>query len=259
MKMFDQTPSFWRDRLLASGIHTTATVLVAVAAALLVFGLWYPYPYRAISGGRELFLLIVCVDVVLGPLITLAIFNRKKPWKELRRDLAFVVVLQAGALAYGLWSVFVARPVQLVFEVDKFRVVHAINIEPEWQERIPSGVNAFPVLGPELMAVRPFKDESEKALAEFSAVQGAKIAFQPEYWQPYTNAVPAIRAAAKPVSALKTRFVDRAAEISAVLTHAGLNENSALYLPLIGREASWTAFLDPATMMPVAYMPLNAL
>jgi hypothetical protein len=258
MKMFNQAPSFWRDRLMASAIHATASLLVAVAAALLVFGLWYPYPYRDISGGRELFLLIVCVDVVLGPLVTLAIFNRKKPWKELRRDLAMVVVLQASALGYGLWSVFVARPVQLVFEVDKFRVVHAINIEPEWQKRIPRGLNAFPVLGPELMAVRPFKDDSERAFAEFNAVQGAKLAFQPEYWQPYADAVPAISKAAKPVPALKARFVDRATEISAVLAKVGLNESTAVYLPLIGRDANWTAFLDPVTMVPVAYMQLNS-
>ena len=47
--------------------------------ALLVFAVWYPYPYREISGGRDLFLLVVAVDVVLGPLITFAVFNRAKP------------------------------------------------------------------------------------------------------------------------------------------------------------------------------------
>ena len=68
-----------RDRLQAFGIHFLLSLLVAALAALLVFGLWFPYPYREISGGRELFLLIVGVDIVIGPLITLAIFNRSKP------------------------------------------------------------------------------------------------------------------------------------------------------------------------------------
>ena len=80
---------------------SSSSLLTICFAALLVFGIWYPYPYREISGGRELFLLVITVDVILGPLITLAVFNRKKPRSELRRDLAIVALLQLGALGYG--------------------------------------------------------------------------------------------------------------------------------------------------------------
>ncbi len=134
------TPTFWRDRLRASGIHLGLSLVIALAAALLVFGIWYPYPYREISGGRELFLLVVTVDVILGPLITLAVFNRAKPWTELRRDLVIVVLIQLAALAYGLWTVSVARPVHMVFEIDRFRVVHGVDIPNELLERTPPGV-----------------------------------------------------------------------------------------------------------------------
>ena len=119
----------WKERLGAAGIHLGISLAIAALAALLVFGLWYPYPYREISGGRELFLLVVSVDVILGPLITLAVFNRAKPWMELRRDLAVVALIQLAALGYGLWTVSVARPVHLVFEIDRFRVVHAIDVD----------------------------------------------------------------------------------------------------------------------------------
>ena len=91
---------FWQDRLKASSIHLGISLAIALLAALLVFGLWYPYPYREISGGRELFLILVAVDVILGPLMTLTIFNRSKPWPELRRDLAIVVLIQLAALVY---------------------------------------------------------------------------------------------------------------------------------------------------------------
>jgi hypothetical protein len=69
---------------------------------LLVFLVWYPNPYREISGGRELFLILVTVDVILGPLITLSIFNPVKAWKVLRRDLAIVGLIQLAALGYGM-------------------------------------------------------------------------------------------------------------------------------------------------------------
>ena len=64
----------FKNRLRASSIHLGISLLIAALAALLVFGLWYPYPYREISGGRDLFFLVVAVDVAMGPLITLAIF-----------------------------------------------------------------------------------------------------------------------------------------------------------------------------------------
>ena len=81
-----------------------------------MFGWWYPYPYRELSGGRELFALVVAVDVVLGPLITLVIFNPAKTRRHLVMDFTVIGLLQVAALAYGLWTVFVARPVHLVFE-----------------------------------------------------------------------------------------------------------------------------------------------
>ena len=67
-----------------------------------IAGVWplVSYPYREISGGRELFLILMAVDVILGPLMTLTIFNRAKPWPELRRDLAIVVLIQLAALVY---------------------------------------------------------------------------------------------------------------------------------------------------------------
>ena len=125
----------WKSRLRAAGIHLGISLAVAVLAAILVFGLWYPYPYREISGGRELFLIVVAVDVVLGPLITLSIFNLAKPLKELRRDLVVVALIQLAGLGYGLWTVSLARPAHLVFELDRFRVVHVVDIPVDLMDR----------------------------------------------------------------------------------------------------------------------------
>ena len=96
----------FEERLRASGIHLGISLAISVMAAALVFGLWYPY--REISGGRDLLMLLVAVDVVMGPLITLAIFNRAKPRRELFLHLTVVGLLQLAALGYGLWTVFAA-------------------------------------------------------------------------------------------------------------------------------------------------------
>jgi hypothetical protein len=249
--------TMWKERLRASGLHLCLSAIVAGAAALLVFAVWYPYPYREISGGRELFTLIVVVDVLLGPLITLVIFNRKKPWSELRRDLALVVLLQTAALGYGLWAVAVARPVHLVFEVDRLRVVHAVDIPEELLNRTPATIEALPWTGPTLLAARPFRDKKESADATIAALGGLQIGARPDLWQTYDQARENVRRVAVPVEQLKMRFSQRAGDIDAALEKAGRNAATTAYLPLVGRKYFWTAFIDPATADVVGFLPLD--
>ena len=249
--------SFWGDRLQASGIHLALSLAVAGAAALLVFGIWYPYPYREISGGRELFLLVVTVDVILGPLITLAVFSRKKPGAELRRDLAIVAVLQLAALGYGLWTVYVARPVHLVFEVDRFRVVHAIDVPLELLSQTAPGVKVMPVTGPTLLSVRPAKNAKEQEEVTMQELAGLPLGARPDFWQPYPVGIPAVLKAAKPVALLKSRFANRASEIDRALASIGRPAQSVVYLPMMGRKDFWTVFLDPVTADVLGYLPLD--
>jgi hypothetical protein len=249
---------FWKERLRASGIHLGLSMGIAALAALLVFAIWYPYPYREISGGRELFLMVMSVDVILGPLITLAVFNRAKPWAELRRDLAVVGLLQLAALAYGLWTVAVARPVHLVFEYDRFRVVHAVEVPTELLDRLPSEVEAFPLRGPTLLALRPFRDGNEQAEATLAALQGVPLSARPDLWQPYPLARRRVLEAARPVVLLKRRFAERVTEISAVVARTGRLPEELVYLPMVGRKSFWTVLLDPTTAEVLAFMPMDS-
>jgi hypothetical protein len=246
-----------RDRLKASGIHLLLSCVIAALCALLVFGIWYPYPYREISGGRELFLIVIFVDIIMGPLITFTVFNRNKPFNELRRDLTIVVLLQIAALAYGLWTVCVARPVHMVFEIDRFRVVHAIEIPLDMLDKTPSGVDALPFTGPTLLAVRPFHDANEGMEATMAALKGAHLSVRPDLWQPYAQATPRVLQAAHPLALLKTRFPDKVVEMDQLIAAAGGNVQTALYLPLVGRKSFWTVFLDPAANV-LGALPLDS-
>ncbi len=248
----------WKERLRASGIHLGISVAIAALAALLVFGIWYPYPYREVSGGRELFLIVVAVDVILGPLITLAVFNRKKLWNELRRDLAVVGLIQLAALGYGLWTVAIARPVHLVFEIDRFRVVHAVDVPEGLLGRQPGLVKAMPWLGPTLLAVRPFRSAEENMNATVAALKGLQLGARPDLWQPYEDAKSRVLQAAKPATELEQRFARRADEIDRVLKAAGRSPQALGYIPMVGRNSFWTVFVDMTTADVVAFMPLDA-
>lgn len=249
----------WRSRLKAAAIHLALSALVATLAGLLVFAVWYPFPYRDISGGRDLFLLVVTVDVILGPLITFAVFNLAKPRKELRRDLAVVGLLQLAGLAYGLWTVHLARPVHMVFEYDRFRVVHQVEIPEEVVALAPAGIPVAPLLGPTPLALRPFKDSNEDRDYTMAALQGLHLSARPDLWQPYEAGRAQVLKAAKPVTQLKSRFPERSAEIDAALQKAGRSAAQASYLPLIARKAEgWTVLLDSGTAEIVGYLPLDS-
>lgn len=256
--MNSPAPAFWKDRLQASALHFSLSVLVAALSALLVFGLWYPYPYREISGGRELFLLVVTVDVILGPLITLAIFDRRKPWAKLRRDLMVVVLLQLSALGYGLWTVAMARPVHMVFEIDRFRIVHAIEIPDELMQHTPAGVTALPYTGPTLLGLRPFKDGQEQMEATMVALQGVSLSSRPDLWQRYDASRADVLRVAKPVGQLRQRFPDQVAAIDAVLAGYGAAADAARYLPLAGRKSFWTVLVDGRNGDVLGFVPLDS-
>ena len=109
------------NRWKAFGVHLALSALIAATVVMLVVVLWYPQPYFLAMGGENLLRLLIGVDVVLGPLITLIIFDPAKP--RLKYDLAAIAVLQLAALAYGSYVMFEARPVYNVFVGDRFKTV----------------------------------------------------------------------------------------------------------------------------------------
>jgi hypothetical protein len=248
-------------RLKAASIHLALSVGVAGVAAALVFGLWYPGAYRHLSGGQSLFWLIVGVDVVLGPLLTLIAFNPKKPRAELVRDLGMIALVQLSALGYGTWTLFEARPVHLVFEVDRFRVVSAADIDTAALPQAPQPLQRLPLAGPTMIAARLSRDNKELLTSVEAASAGLEISMQPQRWQPY-DAV--FRAAALARALPWPQFAQRhAAEQGLLATaaadaarHTRTPREQLRALPVQSRFGVWTVLLD-ATGEPVAWLPID--
>ncbi len=256
IKTMFPSPNFWKSKFKAAGIHLGISLGLAVLAAVLVFYVWYPYPYREISGGRELFLLVVTVDVILGPLITLSVFNTRKPRHVMRFDFAVIGLLQLAALTYGLWTVAVARPVHLAFEIYRFNVVHAIEVPTESLDKAPPELRQLPWTGPTLLSVREFKDNAEKTDATMVALGGVALGAQPNLWQSYEKAKPQVIASAKPLAELKTRFPARALEIDAALKSIP-GSTPVGYIPMVGRSTFWTVLINTNTAEVLAFVPLD--
>lgn len=116
-------------RIQAFLIHMALSILVLSVALALVAFVWYPAPLFWADGGREVIQLIAFVDVVLGPLLTLIVFQKGK--KSLKFDLSVIAAIQLFALAYGVMTMYQQRPVFVAFAVDKFYTVAAAQVEAD--------------------------------------------------------------------------------------------------------------------------------
>lgn len=225
--------------------HFGGSLLVAVLAGLLVFGLWFPYPYRELAGGRELFLLVVVVDVVCGPLLTLVLYNPAKPRAELWRDLGLVVLIQLAALGYGLHVVWHARPVYLVQEVDRFKVITTSQLMDESVANLPTALQPPWKGGPLTVAIRDPIDMAEKQKVMFESAQGGRdYAERPEFYLPYEGAA-ALKALqrAKPLAAFLDKQPSQRSAAADLAASKGLDMAQLVYLPVVGRQ-DWVAVLD---------------
>ena len=242
-----------RRRVRAAGIHLLISSAVAALAGALVFGLWYPGAYRQLAGGRELFLLVTSVDVVLGPLLTFAVFNLKKGWPHLRRDLAMIGAIQLVALAYGMHTVYEARPVAMVFEVDRFRVITAGEVYvPELPKARPE-YRSLPLTGPWMLGIRSAVGVAERNDALVMGVSGIDLGQRPQFWQPYAESTAEALGRARPLATLLAKYPGLAGDVKAGLQELKIDETSAKFLPLMGRGGDWVVILDSAGQ-PVHYV-----
>lgn len=247
------------DRWRAAGIHLLGSLLVAIAAAALVFGLWYSWPYEILAGGLDLFKLITTVDVVLGPLITLLVFNRLKTWRVLRRDLYVVVALQVCALAYGLHVIYLARPVALALEVDRLRVVRDSEIVHDELPLAPPSLRRLSWTGPVKVRTERPTDATELAEAIEKAFAGFDLGARPKYWRSWDDkARQQVLAAGKRLDELQARYPARRLELLAAVQATGIEADGLRFLPMLSQQDDWVALIDARTGEIVGYAPFSA-
>lgn len=114
------------DKLRASAIHFVLSGILALLCFILVFFLLYPAPLAQATGVETLFILMLAVDVVLGPALTFIVYKKYK--KTLKMDLLIIVIIQLSALIYGMYAMYQGRPVWIAYTADRFELIRANDI-----------------------------------------------------------------------------------------------------------------------------------
>jgi hypothetical protein len=246
----------WREKWRAFAIHFVATLLLAAGAAAIIFGVWFPDPFDKMVGGQELFVLVVGCDLVLGPLLSLVIYDSRKGRGKLVFDYCVVGVVQLAAMSYGVWIVAGSRPVYVAFSGDRLQVVSAADILPKELDAARDPLyHGLPVTGPRLVAVVvPAKDHDD---AMFQALDGNEEPMRPRFYVSYESQIPAILEHAKPLGELLVRHKEAGTKLAAAKAETGLPDAKLRYLPVRYHEAFWTALIDAESGLPLGYFDFD--
>lgn len=249
----------FRFAVRAFGWHFAGSAAVAVLVSMLVFVLWYPDPYAAMVGGLELFLILICVDVVCGPLLTFVLFNPAKSHRELTLDLGIVAVLQLCALGYGLQTMWQARPVYLAYEVDRFYAITYANINPDDWAALPSDVPPPTWTGPQMLATRVAQPGEADYLEQVQiSLAGLEAVYRPDRWMPYERAASQLKDRAHPLDSLYSLHPSAKASIDNAVTATGKPADQLRWLPVQAKKsADWVALIDIENLKVRKFLPLS--
>jgi len=159
--------------------HLFVSFITALLVVGLIFFIWYPAPLATAVGVTHIFLMVLAIDVIIGPILGLLVYKKGK--KTLKLDLSIVITIQIIALCYGIYGIEQGRPAWLAYNVDRFEMVRKNEIiEANISQALPPYQNVS-WLKPQFVGVQISDniDENNKNIFE-EILGGISIAQRPE-------------------------------------------------------------------------------
>lgn len=167
--------------------HLAISLLIALIAIAIVFFVWYPAPLAQAVGVTSIFLMLLAIDVIVGPLFTLLVYKQGK--KTLKSDLTVIILIQLSAFVYGFYSIAQGRPVWIVFNVDRFELVRVNEIYDGKLEQALPQFRQPTWLGAQYAATQFAKDTNQRNDDMFAEVLGGvSLAQRPERYVDFIQA-----------------------------------------------------------------------
>lgn len=192
----------FKYKLKAFSLHFLVSLIIALISMVIVFFVWYPEPLYKAAGVTKIFLIVLGIDLVLGPLLTFIVSKPNK--KSLKFDLLVIVLLQLSAFAYGFYHVYDGRPAWIAYNVDRFDLVR--NNEIDTRKLVEASLNYQKVgyLGAQYVAAIIPQDDREMSQQILFDEVGYGIApsQRPELYVPLKKANESIMAKAKSLGEL---------------------------------------------------------
>ncbi len=244
---------------LVAFVHFCISLVVVLCVAAYVFLVWFPNGLFQLTGGVGLFVVLMLVDLVCGPGLTLVLFDPRKSSLKWRIDIALIVVVQLLALGYGVAQIAKTRPVYLAFEGDRFRVVQALDIDVARIKEAPTQLQSLPWTGPRPLGVRlSLPTDPDFLTSVQESIRGFHPAFRPSRWLDYALQAGQVISSAKSLAELEGKAATPTDVLSQAVAATGLPKARLGYLPLVlDLNTSWIVLVDLQSAQPVGWTPID--
>jgi len=239
-------------RFRAASIHFLLSMLAGASLLILFWFVWYPTPLFNAVGGDEIFLMLLSIDVTLGPLLTLIVFKAGK--KSLRFDLAVIAAVQFAALAYGVHTLLAGRPVYVAALGHRFDLIQANEIDVA---DLDKAGKSLPWSGPEWIGTRSPADAKERESIMFSGLGGADAGHFPQHHRPIEEMREELLRRSEPIAKLLKLNPNETAEIGAWLLAHGRTERDTVFQGLKARSRDMAVMLDANTAAVIGIAPFR--
>jgi hypothetical protein len=184
-------------RLEAFGLHLSGSAIVlTLVLGAFWFG-WYRWPGWYLASVLHVVGILVLVDLVLGPTLTLIVANPGKPRAELARDISIIVAVQLIALASGGFTLWGGRPLYYTYSADRLQLVQASDLKAN---DIATARRENPALAPFwysrprwIWAPLPANPQEAAKIVNGTFVGGADIIQMPRAYRPWTEGLTELR------------------------------------------------------------------
>lgn len=239
-------------RVKASSIHLSVSVIIASLLFWLLITQVYPHPLLRAMGGVDIFLLLVGIDIILGPLLTFIVYKENK--RSLRFDLTVVVIVQVVALIYGIVKIWEGRPAFIVSSGGRFDAVQISEIPEE--ERVGPYFMDWS-LRPKWVAIKMPSDPEERSRMLDLALHGMDYQFFPKYYDDLSvNTVERLERS-WPITLLKKLNPDRLGEIDRWFQQRGVSPADSVYQGLSARGEDMAVVMDKKTGKIIGVAPFR--
>ena len=242
-----------KAKLKAASIHLLMSAVVVGCFLAFALTVWYPEPFFSISGLANIILLLVTVDVILGPLLTLVVFKPKK--STLKLDLSVIALIQVAALGYGMHTIYQAHPLYIAYSGDRFTAINANEVDPTTAKYPELRQSTFAT--PTIVYVEKPSDPAELSRVLMETLSGKPdLDARPEYYQPIGQHAATILAGGIPQEKIR-HTPENQQKLSDFLQKHGKTASDYAFIPLIGREDDVLWAWSHVTAKPVGVLAIN--
>lgn len=169
-------------RFKAFAIHFAISFLIFLVVLYFILVQWYPAPLFTTDGGWRVIQIIIGVDLVLGPVLTLIVFKSGKP--GLKFDLTMIALVQALALSWGIWNTYNERPAAIIYTLNFFTPVPAYQLAEQGMtaEKLKQFGDDWPIL----IYIDVPKEKISEILRE-SMRSGKPLYLQTQYYSKFSK------------------------------------------------------------------------